>query len=376
MTDFDSEGLLEGLDGDARSERLALLEDLHAQGVPIAALRRAIEENRLVFMPAELLIGGAARYTGHELAEKSGVPLEFLSAIRRAQGLPVPEPDELAYSDTDLEGAFTAKKFAAAGLPPEDMIDITRILGRGFSQAAEAMRAMVLKLSLQPGASERELATSYVERVAQLMPMTEPMLAQMLTLHLRHMAQSDAISAVEREAGVLPGAREVTVGFADLVGFTRVGEEVPVDELGRIAGRLAEMTAEVVRSPVRLVKTIGDAAMLTSPDAERLLQGALDLVDAADAEGSDFPQLRVGVASGQAVSRAGDWYGHPVNLASRVTGIARPGSVLVTTEIKDSLDDAGFAWSFAGSRRLKGIKEPVPLFRARRALAEGAAETE
>ena len=187
----------------------------------------------------------------------------------------------------------------------------------------------------------------------------------MLTLHLRHMAQTDAISAVEREAGQAPGARDVTVAFADLVGFTRVGEEVPVDELGRIAGRLAEMTAEVVQPPVRLVKTIGDAAMLTSPTPERLLEGALDLVDAADAEGSDFPQLRVGVASGQAVSRAGDWYGHPVNLASRVTDIARPGSVLVTTEIRDSLQDS-FAWSFAGARHLKGIREAVPLFRARR----------
>jgi adenylate cyclase len=126
---------------------------------------------------------------------------------------------------------------------------------------------------------------------------------------------------------------------------------------------------------VRLVKTIGDAAMLTSPTAERLLEGALDLVDAADAEGSDFPQLRVGMACGQAVSRAGDWYGHPVNLASRVTGIARPGSVLATNEIKDSLDDAGFAWSFAGARRLKGIKDAVPLFRARRAV-EGEASGE
>jgi adenylate cyclase len=245
------------------------------------------------------------------------------------------------------------------------MIDITRILGRGFSQAAEAMRAMVLKLVLEPGASEHELARHYVERVAELMPLTEPMLGQMLTLHLRHMVQTYAIGAVEREAGQVPGAREVTVAFADLVGYTRVGEEVAADELGRIAGRLAEMTSEVVRPPVRLVKTIGDAAMLTSPTPAQLLEGALDLVDAADAEGSDFPQLRVGVACGQAVSRAGDWYGHPVNLASRVTDIARPGSVLVTNEIRDSLEDS-FAWSFAGARRLKGIREPVPLFRARR----------
>ena len=129
-----------------------------------------------MFMPAEVLIGGVSRYTGHDLAEKAGVELDFLRAIRRALGLPVPDPDELAYGETDLESALTAKKFSEIGLPPEDMIDITRILGRGFSQAAEAMRAMVLKLVLEPGASEHELASNYVERVAELMPLTEPML--------------------------------------------------------------------------------------------------------------------------------------------------------------------------------------------------------
>src|ERR1700716_4039523 len=116
MTDFEREGLLDGLEGDARAERLALLEDLHGRGVPLKDLRRAIDENRLVFMPAELLIGGASRYTGHELAEKAGVELEFLNSMRRAHGLPVPDPDELAYSDTDLEGALTARKFAESGL--------------------------------------------------------------------------------------------------------------------------------------------------------------------------------------------------------------------------------------------------------------------
>ena len=71
---------------------------------------------------------------------------------------------------------------------------------------------------------------------------------------------------------------------------------------------------------------------------------------------------------GAAVSRAGDWFGSPVNLASRVTGVARPASVLVTEAARDQIgDDDRFGWSFAKARHLKGIKDDVKLFRARRA---------
>lgn len=74
---------------------------------------------------------------------------------------------------------------------------------------------------------------------------------------------------------------------------------------------------------MRLIKTIGDEVMLVSTDPVALLDGVLDLVDANEPD-DRLPRLRVGVATGMAVSRAGDWYGSPVNLASRVTGLARP----------------------------------------------------
>jgi adenylate cyclase len=62
-----------------------------------------------------------------------------------------------------------------------------------------------------------------------------------------------------------------------------------------------------------------------------------------------------------------EWFGSPVNLASRVTGVARPGSVLVSESAHEAIGEAErFSWSFAGARRLKGIKDDVKLFRARR----------
>ena len=363
--DFAAEGLLDGLEGEARAERLTLLQQLARDGMALSELRRATATGTVIFLPAEQVMVGPQRYTAAEVAELSGVELDFLVAARRAMGLPTPDPDDAAYSEDELEAARRIVVAREAGIPDEDTLELLRVLGRGLSQAAENLRTFPLKLVLEPGISEGELARRYAEAVAQLYPLVDPMLSNVLALHLRHATQTEVISAVERSGGRLPGSREVAVCFADLVGFTRLGEEVPADELGRLAVRLEALAADAAEPPVRLVKTIGDAAMLASAEPEPLLDATLTLIDAADAEGEDFPQLRAGVALGMALPRAGDWFGRPVNLASRITSIARPGSLLADREVRESAGDA-YRWSFAGERRLRGIREPVPLFRARR----------
>ena len=367
--DFAAEGLLDGLQGENRAARLELLEQLAADGIALEELRAATRDGRLLFVAAERVVGAEPRYSMRQVGERVGVRPEFLMALRRAHGLPVPDVDAVVCSEGDLEAAATARRFLEAGVDEEQQLAVVRVLGHGLGQAAEAMRATVLNLVLEPGDSEAELARRYAERVDAFMPMIGPLLEQMVRLHLRHTVRTEAISAAERAEGALPGAREVTVCFADLVGFTRLGEEVAPDELGRVAQRLVELAGEHLRGEVRLVKAIGDAAMLVSPEPSGLLAVALDLVDAADAEGADFPQLRVGMASGAALSRAGDWYGRPVNLASRVTAIARPGSVLATREVREAAGDA-YRWSSAGARSLKGVDEPVRLYRVRRARRE------
>src|SRR4051794_11056713 len=364
--DFAAAGLLDGLEGEPRAARERLLTRLHDDGVPLDELKAACDEGRLLLLPAERLIGGAARYTGLEVAERTGLRPEFLAALRRANGLPVPETDAVAYTEGDLESAWTARTYCEAGVSQEDMLAITRVLGRGLTQAAELMRAVTLDLVLKPGTPEDELALRYADAAARLEPLTAPMLGQLMNLHLRHLVQTEVLSAAEREDGRLPGAREVVVAFADLVGFTRIGEDVPPDELGRVADRLETLAAERTEPPVRMVKTIGDPVMLVAPEAPPMVEAVLGLVEAADAEGENFPQLRAGLAAGPALSRAGDWYGRPVSLASRITGRARPGSVLVTTEVRDAARNRALTYSFAGDKRLKGVREPVPLFRVRR----------
>jgi adenylate cyclase len=108
-----------------------------------------------------------------------------------------------------------------------------------------------------------------------------------------------------------------------------------------------------------------------SPDPAPLLDAVLKLIEATGGD-DGFPRLRAGLATGMAVSREGDWFGSPVNLASRVTGAARPGSVLVAEATRDAIgDDDRFAWSYAGGKHLKGIKSDVKVFRARRTASAG-----
>jgi len=366
--DFVAEGLLDGLQGEQRSQRLALLEGLVADGLPLSELQRTTASGTIMYLPADRLIVGPERYTSVEVAQASGVELEFLEAARRAMGLPIPEPAEALYTEAELEMARMTHTAREAGISDEDLLDLLRVLGRGLAQAAETMRALPLKLVLEPGMSEPELADGYAKAVAGLYPLVDPLVSNLLALHLRHATQSTVVSELERSGGQLPGSRILAVCFADLVGFTRLGEELPPDELGRVAARLEALASEAAKPPVRLVKTIGDAAMLASPEPEPLLAAALELIDAADAEGDAFPQLRAGAALGLAVPRAGDWFGRPVNLASRITSIARPGSVLAERELRESTREA-YGWSYAGERRLRGIRGAVALFRARRRSA-------
>src|SRR2546422_904747 len=366
--DFAAEGLLDGLEGEEREERLSLLERFSADGVPLEELRRATANGTLMFVPADRVIAGEERYTLVQIAELSGVELDFLIAVRRAMGLPVADREEPVYSDIELQAAGLIQVGREAGVSDEETLELVRVLGRALSQVAESLRQFPLKRALEPGISEHELARRYAQSVAQLHPLVAPLLANSLTLHLRHAAQSEVISAMERSGGRLPGSREVAVCFADLVGFTRLGEEVPPEELGQLAVRLEALATEVARPPVRLVKTIGDAAMLTASEPAPLLDSALELIDAADSEGEHFPQLRAGAALGRAVPRAGDWFGRPVNLASHVTGIARPGSLLAERELREAARE-DYRWSYAGERRLRGIRGSVALFRARRPSA-------
>ena len=360
--DIEALGLLDDLQGRARQERAELIEWLLARGFDVDQIRGEFSP---MLLPAIRLIGGdGVLVSPREISESSGVSLELLQRLHRAAGLVgADDPDARLQSRADAESVVAAARLVDVGLDPQQVVLIVRMLMDGLTGAAVSMRQAALHALLHPGATELELAQALEALTHHAEPILGPMVDALLKLALRHSVETEAINAVERTAGTLPGAREVAVAFADLVGFTRLGEQMPPEDLGLLAFRLADLAHDVVASPVQFVKTIGDAVMLVCSDPLKLLVTVLDLVDAAAAE--DFPRLRVGLAFGHAINRAGDWYGSPVNLASRVTGAAPASTVRVTEPARRAIGDpAGIEWSAPEARHLKGIRGEVLIYGA------------
>jgi adenylate cyclase len=364
--DFEAEGLLDGLEGRAREARRQLLEQLAGEGCTLEELKEAVGAGRLTLLPVERAVAGeGGRYTARDVADRAGIDLDTLQRFRAALGIPYGDPDERRGTEADLEAARRMKAFLEAGLPEDGMLQVARTIGMGTARIAEANRELVLRTLTRPGDTERDVALRFAAAAEYMLPLAGPTVVYALQAHMLEQIRRDVLGAADLEAGEIGGTVELTVCFADLVEFTRLGEEIAAEELGMVAGRLEEMATAVAEPPVRLVKTIGDEVMLISSEAEPMVDAALRLIEAAEAEGQQFPWLRAGLSTGPTLPQSGDYYGRSVNLASRLTGIARPGSVVVDEATKDSAGE-GFAYSYVGERRLKGIDSRVKLFRARR----------
>lgn len=366
--DFESEGLLERLSGKQREARLALLRELADDGVPLEELRRAVEENRLVLLPVERVFEeGAERYTAAEIADHVGLDRDFLVRLLQALGAPIPEEQERVFGPADLEAAKRAKLFLDTGLPPDGVLETSRLIGVSMANLADANRELVGQVFTEPGIDERELAMRYAAAAKAMLPPLGDTLLHAYRIHLREAIRRAVVTEAELAEGRID-TDEVTIAFADLVGFTRLGEMLEIEQIGDLTGKLFELASDAARPPVRLVKMIGDAAMFASLESQPLLDAVVGLVEAAGTE--EIPPLRSGVARGQALARGGDWYGRPVNLAARITSFARPDSVVVDQAVKDSIAQSNgrpFSFSFAGKRRFKGIEGEVPVHRVRRA---------
>jgi adenylate cyclase len=364
--DFEALGLLDGLDGDARQERVELIAWLLDQGFGLDHIRGSV--GAPLNLPGNRALGDDGELvSARDICRATGIDLDFLQRIHCAVGLPrIDDPDAPKLLRVDGEAAAQARIILDLGIAPEDVVAVLRVMKESLGHAAAVMREAALKSILKPGATEIELAAAIEALALRAAPTFGPMMEAMLRLELRHSFDTEAVTAAERAAGILPGARRMTVCFADLTDFTSLGEALPPEDLERVANRLAGLAHDLSPAPVRFVKSIGDAVMFVSSDPLPLVVAVLDLVDAAAAH--DLPSLRVGVATGCAVTRAGDWFGSPVNVASRVTAAANPGAVFVAESTRDAIGSAnGLEWSSIGARQLKGVSGDVKLFRVQRA---------
>jgi adenylate cyclase len=367
--DYDRAGLLDGLDRDQRRTRLSVLESLAADGVAIDTMRDAIDRDRLGLLLLERTLRPEDGHSLTHICEVAEIDADVVRRWFQALGRPIaPDPDEPIYTDEDVEIAQRIHRYRDMGFSDEEMMPVVRAVGRGVLNIADALGGLLGEALLSPGEPEPEMALRYATEARRIAEEDSLHLVHLVAAALADRIRSHALAAGTSNAGRLRGAQEVTVCFADLVGFTDLGESVSAVELSEVAEMLSASATEVSAWPVRLAKTIGDAVMLVSPDPTALVAAALELVTSWSGRDDGRPGLRVGVAKGIGVPHAGDWFGPPVNLASRVTETARPGFVTVTAEVYEAIqaahpDDPPFRFRAAAPRKFKGVRGAQRLYR-------------
>jgi adenylate cyclase len=284
------------------------------------------------FDPAALereLLGGERRYNRREVAELSGVPLEKCEELWRALGFADVDDDVTAFTDRDVWALRTVTSLGAHGLLPEDVqVSMARALGQSLSRLAEwqlTAAGSIVEPNLEADAAMRQ--------AEQLVPVVEELIGYVWRRHLAAVAGRALASSGEEFA-----SNAVGVGFADLVGFTSLTREINEDELGNLVERFESLASDIIAAGNgRVIKTVGDEVMFVADDPGSIAEIGIQLAEQVPTN-KDLPEVRVGLAYGTVLSRLGDVYGEPVNLASRLTSIARPGSVLVDRDLAAALD--------------------------------------
>lgn len=149
---------------------------------------------------------------------------------------------------------------------------------------------------------------------------------------------------------------DVTVAFVDLAGYS-VLTEICGD---REAARLAELAHTALRPGARLVKAIGDAVMLAADTPAQMMSTLTDLAERV-AEEDGFLAVRAGIHHGPAITRGGDYFGHAVNIAARITALADAGQAVLTDEIVDYATAHGLPTTPLGAPPLRNITTPIAL---------------
>jgi adenylate cyclase len=331
------------------------------KGASPEAVDHALARGRVDVLAVDtVVLPGPPRFTLRDVAERAGLPAEVVERLWRALGFAAPEADDaVVFGDVDVEALVVLRKLIERGVTePEAAVQLARVVGTTMAQLAEAM--IGARAVAPVGADERLV---YAEAVLGARDNVLQQTARLLEYTWRRHIQA----AARRRMGAEPAEDGLsmvsqTVGFADLVGYTALSQQLDEHGLAAVVGRFQELAHDVVAAAGgRIIKTIGDEVMYLAAKPVIGVHVALALAEAY-ADDDLLSELRIGLATGPVLAKDGDYYGPVVNLASRLVSVAYPGTVVVSSDMHDALAaEAGLAWRPLRSRRLKDIGT-VPLW--------------
>jgi len=344
-------------------DRLALLQWLAEQGATLEQMVEAQRHGSLTGLAGDLILRRGERLTLAEVAAAAGMSPARIERSRLAVGLPPAGPDERLFSREDAE---TFARFATGDtlFGEQAMLQFVRVVGSSLARIAEAAVAIFLANVEAPmvaqHAGERALAEANLRAIQAL---------EALPHGVRTILRAHMETAIRRLRTARPERARATVwvsvGFVDLVGYTRLSRQLDPQALGTLVERFEALASDTVSArDGRVVKLIGDEVMFVAVDAGAACDIALTLVERFAGDPSVTP--RGGLAVGPVLMRGGDYYGAVVNLASRIAELAVPREVLVTAEVVQHAGADRFRFEPAGRRILKGFETPVALHAAGR----------
>lgn len=327
-----------------RGGRKTIREVLEGLKVPEAEIAAAEADGTLPLLAIEhLVLEDPPRFDADSIADHVGLPVDQVAHFWRALGFPDPSDGEEFFTTTDLEMMTIAANTISDGVVEPDLaLQMARVIGSSMSRIANAQIAALASRVTTEAAEAAELVEAgvvtpdeieppLVERTALILDVMPRIMDYVWRRHLQDEARRQLLKVKDAEGG------HVTVGFADLVGYTALSQQVPEDELAHLVARFELIATDTVSTHGgRVVKMIGDEVLFIVDDPLSAAAIALDLADVFRQDEA-LSDVRVGLALGSVIEQDGDVYGPVVNKANRIVGIAYPGSVVVSEEVRNAL---------------------------------------
>jgi adenylate cyclase len=335
------------------------------------------------------LLGGPRTLRRREVSRAAGVSLLSARKFWRALGFPIVDDEVTAFTDEDVTALHAITGLVRDGLMDEaTALGMTRAVGRSVDRLATWQVQLLAEFVAQQddespadaASPDRAAARRTAELFATIAADLEPLV---LYAWRRQAASALARILADSEPALVadddldhdhdPMSTVRSVGFADLVSFTRVVRTLTERELAVLVQRFEAVTSDVITAyGGRVVKTVGDEVLFVATPGAAAAGIALDVAASISADPL-LPDVRVGMSTGPVVGRLGDVFGTTVNRASRLTAIARPGTVLVDVSTVHSVADLpDLDVQQLRGRSLRGIGHVVPWRLRRAGAADGA----
>ncbi len=345
---------------------------LRERGHSLREIRQASEQGRLAFgYVDELFDTGEEVYTLEQAARETGLEPGLVERVMAALGTVPTSADRIPAEDLRLLRYVAT--VLEAGLPLVALLQLVRVYGQAMARVADAevrlFHLYVHEPLMRSGATGLETAEEMAELTRRLLPLASPVMDQVHQRYLQHFVEQDVVGHMESDLegdSIDLGRMRVAIAFADLAGYTRLTEEAGELEAVDAVERFVEAVETSLPEDARVIKTIGDEAMIVGSEPAGLTGWAVDF----QRDQTERTLPRIAIHYGNALYRDGDYFGRDVNIASRVAARAGGGEVLVTRPVVERAR-GDLEFDRIAEVRLKGFTESTEVFIARERNGDG-----